>query len=81
MNYLIPLLNMQDLAGAVKYLRQSRDVSQVELAEDLGVSQRFISELEQGKPKRLDDDLIFLLRRIGIELQCSVTVKDNDEHS
>ncbi|MFT4185766.1 MAG: helix-turn-helix transcriptional regulator [Micrococcaceae bacterium] len=70
----IPLLDMTNLARVIRHARQQRGLSQIEIATELGVSQRFISELEQGKTKRLDDDFLFLLRRMGITLECSLNL-------
>lgn len=43
-------------------------MSQGELASALGTTQRYVSELESGKPKRADDQYFDLLARLGIEL-------------
>jgi len=47
-------------------------MSQVELAERLGVSQRWLSELETGKPKILDARLFDVLAQVGLNLAWSL---------
>lgn len=57
-----------DLGLMVLAVRQRHGLSQVELAERLGVSQRYLSELETGKPKVLNARLLEVLSALGIEL-------------
>ena len=54
------------LAGAslLKALRQWRDVGQVKLAHDLGTSQGFVSDLENGRRAMTDE----VRRRIAVAL-------------
>jgi transcriptional regulator with XRE-family HTH domain len=46
-------------------------LSQDELAARLGVTQRWLSELETGKPKILDDRLFEVIARLGIVVRWS----------
>lgn len=57
-----------DLGLMVLTVRQRHGLSQVELAERLGVTQRYLSELETGKPKVLNARLLEVLLALGIEL-------------
>ncbi|NYF09473.1 transcriptional regulator with XRE-family HTH domain [Leifsonia sp. AK011] len=57
-----------DLGRLVKRLRESHGLSQRELADRLGTSQRYIYELEAGKPKMADDRYFELLALLGITL-------------
>ena len=57
-----------DLGLMVLAVRQRHGLSQVELAERLGVSQRYLSKLEPGKPKVLNARLLEVLSALGIEL-------------
>lgn len=60
--------SMADLGLMVYGIRTSAGLSQVELARRLGVTQRYLSELETGKPKVLNDRLFQVLEQLGIEL-------------
>lgn len=57
-----------DLGRLIYGIRTREGLSQVELATRLGVTQRFLSELETGKPKVLNDRLFSILESLGIEL-------------
>ncbi|WP_082357810.1 MULTISPECIES: helix-turn-helix domain-containing protein [Arthrobacter] len=57
-----------DLGLMVLAVRKRHNLTQVELAERLGVSQRYLSELETGRPKVLNAKLLQLLADLGIEL-------------
>ncbi len=61
-----------DVGRAVRHARHELGMSQVELAERLGVSQRWLSELETGKPKILDARLFDVLAQVGIKLAWSL---------
>ena len=57
-----------DLGRLVRRLREDNGFSQRELASRLGVSQRYLYELETGKPKTADDRYFRLLAALGIRL-------------
>jgi len=61
-----------DVGRAVRHARRELGMSQVELAERLGVSQRWLSELETGKPKILDARLFDVLAQLGLNLAWSL---------
>jgi len=61
-----------DVGRAVRHARHDLAMSQVELAERLGVSQRWLSELETGKPKILDARLFDVLAQVGLKLTWSL---------
>ena len=58
----------QDLGRFVQRIRGEAGLTQRELAEVLGTSQRYLSELEAGKPKRIDGNYFDVLRKLGITL-------------
>ena len=58
----------EDLGEVVRTICRSHGVSQDELADQLGVSQRYLSELERGKPKILDERYLGVLTRLGITI-------------
>lgn len=57
-----------DLGLMVMAVRKRHNLTQIELAKRLGVSQRYLSELETGRPKVLNEKLLRLLADLGIEL-------------
>jgi HTH-type transcriptional regulator / antitoxin HipB len=61
-----------DLGYAIQGLRESHKLTQTELAERLGISQRYVSELERGRPKILDDHYFDVLSKLGIRLKFEV---------
>lgn len=58
----------EDLGRFVQRIRSDAQLTQRQLAEALGTSQRFVSELEAGKPKRIDANYFDVLRKLGITL-------------
>jgi len=58
----------EDLGRFVQRIRADAGLSQRQLAEALGTSQRYLSELEVGKPKRIDANYFEVLRKLGIVL-------------
>ncbi|MCD4525224.1 helix-turn-helix transcriptional regulator [Nocardioides sp. cx-173] len=62
------------LGEALARLRYERDVTQEELAVKLGVSRRYISELESGRPTIYGSRLFEVLRDLGAHVEI---VKDD----
>ncbi|MFH5880100.1 multiprotein-bridging factor 1 family protein [Arthrobacter sp. NA-172] len=60
--------SVSDLGLVVYGIRQRARLSQRELADRLGVSQRYLSELETGKPKVLNGQFFTVMEKLGIEL-------------
>lgn len=69
------LASPSDLGRAVRHVRREAGLTQVELALRLGVTQRWLSELETGRPKILDARLFDVIAKLGIQLTWS-----NDGH-
>ena len=65
----------EDLGVIVQRVRESHAMTQRQLAAALGTSQRYISELETGKPKRADARFFEILGKLGI----SITAEAPDE--
>lgn len=61
--------SQQALADALARLRYENDLTQAELAEVLGVSRRYVWELENGKPNLFATRLFELLRELGAHLE------------
>lgn len=57
-----------DIGRVVREIRLAHNVSQAALAAQLGVSQRYLSEVERGLPKILDDRYISVLNAVGVTL-------------
>jgi transcriptional regulator with XRE-family HTH domain len=60
-----------DLGLLVRRVRTQRKLSQDELARLLGVTQRYLSELENGKPKLADERFFRILRSMGVVVTAS----------
>jgi len=65
------LRSPEDLGRAVRHARVTAGLTQMELAERLGVSQRWLSELETGRPKIFDARLFSVISRLGISVTWS----------
>ena len=60
------------LGRVIRRVRTDNALNQRELADLLMVSQRYLSELENGKPKIADKRYFDMLRRLGIVLRAEV---------
>ena len=60
------------LAIDVRARRKDLGLTQIELAELAGVSERFVMELEQGKPTVRLDKLTAVLGAMGLTLRAEV---------
>ncbi len=49
--------------------RKRRGLTQAELAEDLGISRRYVVEIEQGKPSLYTQRLFAMMRELGVILR------------
>lgn len=61
-----------DLGRIVSSIRNRHGLSQDDLAAKLGISQRYLSELERGRPKVFDKRFIDVLNKLGIHLTVEV---------
>ena len=59
----------QQLGEFVSRLRRAHGLTQTELADELGVTRQYISELERGVPTLYTDRLFSLLRLLGGSLR------------
>lgn len=62
------VLSPADLGRFLAELRAERDWTQDELAGELGISRRYLYEIESGKPSLYSDRLFALLRLLGARL-------------
>lgn len=64
-----------DLGFFVQKIRTSHNLTQRQLAEQLGITQRYLSELEAGKPKRADDKYFTVLSKLGVKLTAEANLE------
>ncbi len=57
-----------DVGRLVRHLRVSHGMSQRDLAERLGVTQRWLSELEAGKGKQANERYFEVLHLLGVRV-------------
>lgn len=69
----------QDLGRAVRHARSTAGLTQRALATRLGVSQRWLTELETGKPKILDERLFDVIAKLGISLSWNDAATRRDD--
>jgi len=59
----------EDLGRAIRHVRRVAGLTQRDLADQLQVTQRWLSEIETGKPKILDARLFAVIAMLGITLE------------
>lgn len=64
------------LGQVIQQSRMQQGFSQRELANILGISQKWVWEMEQGKPGLLMDRLFVILEKTGVTLSAEFEVKD-----
>ena len=62
-----------DLGRLVRHIRESHGITQRDLAARLGVSQRWLSELETGEGKQINERYFAVLDSLGIHLRATVS--------
>lgn len=62
----------ESLGRMVQHARQQRDMTQRELADQLGISQRYVWEIESGKPTKYTERLFETLRATGVQLWAEI---------
>jgi HTH-type transcriptional regulator/antitoxin HipB len=70
------VMSAQDLGQFLTELRASRGLTQAQLADDLGISRRYVYEIESGKPSLYSDRLFSTLRLLGARLTIEAEVGD-----
>ena len=68
--------NSYMLGQIIQQSRLQQGFSQRELANKLGISQKWVWEMEQGKPGLLMDRLFMVLEKTGITLSAEFEAKD-----
>jgi HTH-type transcriptional regulator/antitoxin HipB len=69
------VLSPTDLGRFLADLRAERGLTQVQLADELGVSRRYVYEIESGKPSLYSDRLFATLRLLGAHLVIEANVE------
>ena len=64
------------LGQIIQQSRMQQGFSQRELAKMLGVSQKWVWEMEQGKPGLLMDRLFKVLEKTGVTLIAELEIED-----
>jgi HTH-type transcriptional regulator / antitoxin HipB len=59
----------EDLGRFLARVRKDHGLTQEALAEQLGVSRRYVSEIENGKPGLYTERLFQMLRLLGVRLR------------
>jgi len=67
------------LGQVIQQSRMQQGFSQRDLAEALGISQRWVWEMEQGKPGILMDRLFLMLAETGVTLSAEFEAKDMEQ--
>jgi len=71
--------NSFTLGQVIQQSRMQQGISQRELAKMLGISQKWVWEMEQGKPGVLMDRLFMILEKTGVILSAEFEAKDVTE--
>jgi transcriptional regulator with XRE-family HTH domain len=76
MTYHAKIMDPEALGRVLQQARLLSGFSQRELAQQLGVSQRYVWELESGKPSIALTRLFEAMRATGMSLSAEITPKD-----
>ena len=68
--------NQYTLGQVIQQSRLQRGFSQSELARMLGISQKWVWEMEQGKPGLLLDRLFMILEKTGVALSAEFETEE-----
>jgi len=77
MNVTVVIKNSYTLGQVIQQSRLQQGFSQRELAKMLGVSQRWVWEMEQGKQGLLMERLFMVLEKTGVTLSAEFEAKDD----
>ena len=72
--------NSYILGQVIQQSRLQQGFSQRDLAKMLGISQKWVWEMEQGKPGVLMDRLFMILEKTGVTLSAEFEAKDGREN-
>ena len=69
----------ESLGRILQQARLLTGLSQRELADQMGVSQRYIWEMEAGKPSKYTDRLFEMMRQTGMTLHDSIDPQTSED--
>ena len=69
--------NAYTLGQVLQQSRMQRGISQRALAKSLGISQKWVWEMEQGKPGLLMDRLFVMLEKTGVSITAEFETEDD----
>lgn len=78
MEYRGKVTSPESLGRILQQARLLAGLSQRELARRLGTTQRYVWELEAGKPSIIMDRLFAAMRETGMELTATITRRGED---
>lgn len=78
MEYKGKVTSPKSLGRILQQARLLSGMSQRELADRLNTTQRYIWEIEAGKPSIFMDRIFALMRETGVDL--TATIKERDHH-
>ena len=64
------------LGQVLQQSRMQQGISQRELAKELGINQKWVWEMEKGKPGLLMDRLFAILEKTGVTILAEFEVKE-----
>lgn len=76
MKYRGKVSNAESLGRMVAQGRLLNHLTQRELADRLGISQRYVWEIEAGKPTKYTDRLFAMFRATGVTLMAEIEAPD-----
>lgn len=63
-----PVKDTFEIGTILRQKRKSQGLTLAQVAQHCGVSMRFVSEVERGKPTAEFGKVLFLLRSVGVDL-------------
>ncbi len=78
MKYSGKVTGPESLGRILQQARLLGGLSQRELAKRLGTTQRYVWEMEAGKPSIFVERLFAMMKETGVELTATITTGDQD---
>lgn len=79
---ILPISNAKALGTIIKHVRKASKLTQAQLAAASGVGERFVREVEKGKPSCQLEKTLHLVAMLGMQLKVHITSEFDrpDEH-
>jgi HTH-type transcriptional regulator/antitoxin HipB len=71
----IPVTRLRDLTTVIRAVRESRQLSQDDLATSLAISPQYLQLMESGKPNLYTTRLFRILNKLGIKVSVTYELK------